>query len=318
MPPTVSIIVPTYNRERLLRETLAQLLDQDYPRFDLLMIDQTAAHEAETESFLSGFVSRIRRFQLQQANLPAARNFGIRQSSGEIVVFFDDDMIVPKDAVSKLVETYNDSRVWGATGFTLGSAEKDEDKYRAYDRFVRRRADFARLARVRIDSFNGCLMSFRRSLFDRVGFFDEWLGTQVMAAGEDAEFCRRATLATRGLYLNPALTTRHLEGQDGGCERRTRDPDQVRLHQLQVYTYVVMKNPRHRGTFGRFHAEIECYRTSLFNRGLLDRGIAGFRRRYAEVRRAVRQSKNVLSPRPGAEKMSAATEQGAARVSQRR
>jgi len=312
-----SIIVPTYNRERLLRETLAQLLLQDYPAFELLLIDQTATHQPETEKFLADHADQVRRFHLEQANLPAARNFGIRQSSGEIVIFFDDDMVVPKDAVSKLVETYSDGQVWGATGFTLGCAEQDADKYRAYDRFVRTRDDFACRQRIRVDSFIGCLMSFRRSLFERVGYFDEWLGTQPMAAGEDAEFCRRATLATRGLYLNPSLTTRHLEGQEGGCGRRMRDPEQVRLNQLHVHTYAVLKNPAYGGAIGRIHSQFECYRSHLLNRGSLAGGFAGFRRRFSEVTRALRQSKNALAPR-AADRRLTSTEPGAARAGQGR
>jgi glycosyltransferase involved in cell wall biosynthesis len=42
--PSISVIIPTYRREEPLKDTLDDLLKQDYPNFEVLVIDQTATH----------------------------------------------------------------------------------------------------------------------------------------------------------------------------------------------------------------------------------------------------------------------------------
>jgi glycosyltransferase involved in cell wall biosynthesis len=287
VPLAVSIIVPTYRREGLLRDTLTQVLAQDYPRCEVLVIDQSREHEAETQAFLAAHADRLRCFRLEKPNLPAARNFGIRQSTGDIIVFLDDDIVIPDDCVSKLVATYDDDEVWGATGFTLGHAETDDQKYVAYAHRVSSRDDFNRLPRIKVTTFNGCLMSFRRAMFDRVGFFDEWIGTQPMAAGEDGEFCQRAVAAGCILWLNPRLTVRHLEGKDGGCGRRSLPAGVARSVELNILVYTLLKNRRFTGPMGWLHSMWRCYRQVVLNRTLLQFGPRALLQRHRELAKRV-------------------------------
>ena len=101
--PLVSIIVSTYQREKLLRETIGYSLAQDYRNRELLIVDQSLSHEPETARYLDSIAGQVRYFLLTHPNLPAARNFGIRQSKGELIVFFDDDMVIGPSLISRLV-----------------------------------------------------------------------------------------------------------------------------------------------------------------------------------------------------------------------
>src|SRR6266700_4320514 len=98
----VSVIVPTYNRNNRLRQTLEHVLRQDYPRFEVVVVDQSEDHDHETAAYLSSISEQIRYCPLQVPNLPAARNVGISQSRGDIVVFFDDDLDIPRDTLSRI------------------------------------------------------------------------------------------------------------------------------------------------------------------------------------------------------------------------
>jgi GT2 family glycosyltransferase len=218
--------------------------------------------------YLDSLAGQVRYFRLTPPNLPAARNFAIRQSRGELIVFLDDDMVIGPDVVSRLVETYSAREVWGATGFVLSPGESDEEKYAPYARFVRDLTEFEKKERIKIDGFIGCLMSFRRQLFDKIGYFDEWIGTQLMAAGEDFEFCERAALRGYGLFLNPRITTLHLGAGEGGCGRRSLIPSDVEQAQLRLSIYAVLKNRRYGGWWGWAHAIARCYRRLILNRGL--------------------------------------------------
>ena len=75
-PTTVCIAIPTYNRERVLLDTLEQVLAQDPPADEVLVVDQTVEHERETEEYLSHAheEGKIRWVKHQPPNLPGARN----------------------------------------------------------------------------------------------------------------------------------------------------------------------------------------------------------------------------------------------------
>jgi GT2 family glycosyltransferase len=289
MQPLVSIIVPTYRREKLLCETIGYLLAQDYSNRELLIVDQSSNHEPETAQYLDSIAGQIRYFHLAQPNLPAARNFGIRQSQGELIVFLDDDMVIGTDLISRLVETFSAPEVWGATGFVLSPGESDPGKYRPYMRFVSDITEFKEGKRIRIGDFIGCLMSFRRQLFDKIGYFDEWIGTQLMAAGEDFEFCQRAVLRGYGLFLNPRITTLHLGAREGGCGRRSLAPIDVERAQLRLSIYAILKNRRYSGWWGWAGALARCYRRFILNRGLFKSTAAGLVRKHTMLWHTTRE-----------------------------
>ncbi|HBL10481.1 MAG TPA: glycosyltransferase, partial [Cyanobacteria bacterium UBA11162] len=86
--PSISVIIPTYgpnapSRDKLLRDTLANVLEQDYPSFEILVVDQTPTHEPETQAYLEHLTKekKISWYRVNWASLPGARNYGVRRAS---------------------------------------------------------------------------------------------------------------------------------------------------------------------------------------------------------------------------------------------
>ena len=107
-PLTVSVIIPTYNRKALLRETLNSLAQQTYPsdHFEVIIVDDgstdgTAAIIAETFPFI------LRYFWQSNQGDAAARNLGARQSQADILVFLDDDILVDVSYLTDLIQAYD-------------------------------------------------------------------------------------------------------------------------------------------------------------------------------------------------------------------
>ena len=86
--PSISVIIPTYRREEPLKDTLDDLLKQDYPDFEVLVIDQTATHSPEIQSYLENLANqhKISWYRLDWASLPGARNYGVRRT--QAISFF--------------------------------------------------------------------------------------------------------------------------------------------------------------------------------------------------------------------------------------
>ena len=114
--PFCSVIVPTYQREQVLCDTIAYLLDLSYPHYELIVVDQTPLHEPQTEQFLQQVAPRIRYIQIDQVGMCHARNVGIEAAKGDIILFCDDDIIPPPDLLTNHVRHYRDPAVGGVTG----------------------------------------------------------------------------------------------------------------------------------------------------------------------------------------------------------
>jgi len=89
--PTVSIVIPTYNRRNLLKRAIDSALNQVYSDFELLVIDDgsTDGTQKMVEDYSDGRVRLIEHTTNQGAN--AARNTGIDHAEGKYIAFLDSD-----------------------------------------------------------------------------------------------------------------------------------------------------------------------------------------------------------------------------------
>ena len=89
--PLVSVVVTTYNREKLLHKTIISILNQTYKNIELIVVDNYSNYIFP--DFIQSFNDiRIKAFQNQNNGIIAVnRNFGIKKAKGEFVAFCDDD-----------------------------------------------------------------------------------------------------------------------------------------------------------------------------------------------------------------------------------
>lgn len=96
--PLISIIIPTFNRNELLFETLNSVLYQSYKNWECLIIDDGS--EDSTKNIANGFCDADHRFKyyygpsFQLMGSAACRNFGFYRSKGDYIQFLDDDDLI--------------------------------------------------------------------------------------------------------------------------------------------------------------------------------------------------------------------------------
>lgn len=106
LSPIVSIIIPTCNRHHLLLECVASILQNDFSDFEILVVDQDASKRLQAELAHTFDDPRIRYFYLPIAALDRARNLGIDNANGEILIFIDDDVEVGPLWLRSYVEAF--------------------------------------------------------------------------------------------------------------------------------------------------------------------------------------------------------------------
>jgi glycosyltransferase involved in cell wall biosynthesis len=125
--PTVSVIIPTYNRKEQLSETLNSLAQQSVieNQFEVIVVDDGST-DGTREVMATGFPFPLRYFSQNNQGDAAARNVGAKQSQADMLVFLDDDILLEPDYLSCLMkahETYANRIVVGT--WNLWQAEKN-------------------------------------------------------------------------------------------------------------------------------------------------------------------------------------------------
>lgn len=93
--PTISVVIPAYNAERTILETVASVLQQTFSDFELIVIDD-GSRDRTVELLQSIKDERLKVFSYENGGLPVARNRGISRSTGEFITFVDaDDLWTP-------------------------------------------------------------------------------------------------------------------------------------------------------------------------------------------------------------------------------
>jgi glycosyltransferase involved in cell wall biosynthesis len=92
---TVSVVIPAYNAQACLRETLESVLAQSRPADEIIVIDDGS--QDATETVARSFGDRIRYIKQQNTGIAGARNAGIHAASSEWVALLDhDDLMLPR------------------------------------------------------------------------------------------------------------------------------------------------------------------------------------------------------------------------------
>ncbi|MEG4208864.1 glycosyltransferase family A protein [Microcoleus sp. S13_B4] len=103
--PLVSVIIPAYNAEPFIEETLKSVLAQTYPAIEVLVVDDGSQDRTpEIVEKIGKKDSRVQLLKQQNAGVAAARNLGIQKSRGEYIAPIDADDIWYPENIEKQVE----------------------------------------------------------------------------------------------------------------------------------------------------------------------------------------------------------------------
>lgn len=98
--PLVSVVIATYNRSGLLRETIESVLKQTFRDFELIVVDDGSTDD--TEQVLQSYGDRLRYFHQENRGPSAARNFGVAQARGSWISIQDSDDLCAPDHLDTL------------------------------------------------------------------------------------------------------------------------------------------------------------------------------------------------------------------------
>jgi glycosyltransferase involved in cell wall biosynthesis len=194
--PRVSIVIPTLNRYKYLKDVLSDLEKQDYKNFEVLVVDQS---EPFQKDFYESYDLDIKAWHQEEKALWLARNTAIQNSEGELILLFDDDSRVEPDWISSHIRCLDYFQTDISSGVSISAVGAKVPETYSYYKWS-----------DQIDTGNVML---KKDIFRDIGLFDRQFERQRQG---DGEFGLRAYLAGYANISNPDAMRLHLKVAEGG------------------------------------------------------------------------------------------------------
>ena len=213
-PVTVSVVIPTHDRGRVVVEAIESALAQTHPPLEVIVVDDGSTDDtAERVGRLRD--ARVRYLRRSHAGVSAARNAGIAVATGDLVAFLDSDDLWKADKVEAEIAAL---ARYPSAGGVFSDLEK-VDGATFVPSFMRRTRVFSRLLAERAyrdglllsaRALSLCLLqevpiktpalTVRRSALERAGGFNE-----AWTSSEDWEFLLRFARRESLVYVDRPL-----------------------------------------------------------------------------------------------------------------
>lgn len=197
--PKVSVIIPTLNRYKYLKDVLEDLEKQDYNNFEVIIADQT---DVPNKEFYDKFNLNLKIIFQDGKGQWLARNEAARKCTGDYFLFFDDDSRVDKDWISEHLKGLDYFKADISAGVSLSTVGDAIPENYSFFRWA--------------DQFDSGNAMVKREVFEKTGMFDRQFDKMRMG---DGEFGLRAYLAGFKSISHPFAKRIHLKVSSGGLRQ---------------------------------------------------------------------------------------------------
>jgi len=220
----VSIVIPVYNAERYLRESLDSALNQTYKNIEVIAVYDKS--KDGTLDILKEYSDRIKIVDKQRGSLYKALNDGIKSMTGEWFKYFGADDILYPNAIEELVS--ETKKLQGKNFILYSSYEvinsdgKKQFYYNEPNYNTLKNFDYNIIF---LDNYicNFVTTMIHKSLFEKYGMFDE---SPHYLAQEYELILRYAILHDCRLHLVPKILVKYREHSDTGTQKNLGNWDQ--------------------------------------------------------------------------------------------
>ena len=168
-----SIVIPLYNKQNSIVNTIQSVLVQTYTNYEIIVVDDGSKDES-VKRVLEIKDSRIRLIQKENGGVSSTRNRGIQEAKYEYIALLDGDDIWEKNFLEELlllIEDFPDAKMWGGNYAFLKNGIKQKcnqglaNDYRGYvENYFGTKHN---------DLFCSSSVVIKKDVFDEVGYFDE-------------------------------------------------------------------------------------------------------------------------------------------------
>jgi glycosyltransferase involved in cell wall biosynthesis len=235
--PFVSVVVPCYNHAHFVGQTIDAVLAQDYPNFEIIIVDDGSTDNS-AEVVQAYGDARVRYVYRENGGLPAARNTGIKNARYDFIGFLDADDTWEPRFLRMVMATFAEK------GEDYGIVVSNRRYIDEHGNAVAHRTQLSTPGRevtqrelIQQTFFSTALVA-RASVFEQVGLFDESLRST-----EDRDMWIRVSGVSKIFWMTEkmAMIRRH-SGQMSGNAARMLEANKIVLGKAWRAGYVSKLN----------------------------------------------------------------------------
>ena len=210
----VSVIIVTLNRPDCVKRCLDRLIAQRPAARQIIVVDASA--DTLTKDVVSAFPSvQYLRNDNGFGRMTASRNIGLKQATGSIIAFVDDDAFAHDDWLINIFSTYTDPHIGVVGGRALNNQPGEEshgvNRIGKISQTGKIEGNFAANPEriIEVDHVMGCNMSYRREVLAELGGFrEDYPGISGLC--EDTDMCLRVRQLGYKILFNPTAAVDHI------------------------------------------------------------------------------------------------------------
>ena len=219
----ISVILCTYNRDRYIYNVLRSIVNGDLPRseYEIVLVDNNSSDntKGECQRFVADFPDVVLRYCYEEKQgLSHARNCGITNAHGDLLVYVDDDAIVNKEYLSTYADFFKRNSDAVAAGGPIlpqyDGCEEPEWMSHYTRQLITGKLYLGEHEReFPHDAFpGGGNAAYRKSVFDAVGLFNVELGRKgnSLIGAEEKDLFDKMTSRGMKFYYLPTAILYHL------------------------------------------------------------------------------------------------------------
>lgn len=253
----VSVIIPTYNRGWIIKESIDSVFSQTFDAYELIVVDDGS--DDNTSEILDSYGDKLRIIRQANQGVSAARNRGIIASAAEFIALLDSDDLWLPEKLDRQMSFFRNNpdavicqtqEIWIRNGKRVNPCKHHK-----------------KLSGMIFEpSLNLCLVSpsavmFKRELMDMVGFFDE-----SFPACEDYDLWLRVSLAYPVYLIDEALIIK----RGGHSDQLSRNPmlDKYRIKAIKkLLNQDILISEQRKAAVAKLKEKCLIYATGCKKRG---------------------------------------------------
>ena len=247
MIPSISIVIPSYNRGRILLQTLQKLLEVDQCPKQILVMDQSDQYEGDCEQQLQCLHDNghIQWHRLPNPSITGAMNEGLLSADADIVLFLDDDVIPEVDLLNAHIRAHSEPNVACVAGRVVQPWE-NKSTPESIEAVLIRCPDpdemtFNAVGSLPVKRFIGCNFSVKRQVAIQIGGFD--MQFSHVAYRFEAEFADRVLSHQYQIMFQGDAMIDHLHFKSGGTRSFGDAFNTIKpYHSMGRYYYLLVAN----------------------------------------------------------------------------
>ena len=218
----LSVIVCTYNREKYIYNVLQSIAENDYPKdgYEIVVVNNNCTDNTEAACirFSNDYPDLAFKVVLEpNQGLSHARNCGIREAKGDIIVYVDDDALVNKEYLQTYADFFaSHPDIDAAGGPIIPKYETEEPSWMSH--YTRMLLTGYKYNGENVKEFapndypGGGNAAYRASVFEKVGLFNVALGRKgdILAASEEKDIFDKMRALGMHIYYLPNAILYHL------------------------------------------------------------------------------------------------------------